>query len=120
MTPISIDHAVMEGAAADHRVLMAAMDAGWSDLGSWSALLTALAGGDGRGASGRVVQSGETVEVGPDDLLVRPVDGSLAVEAPTGGTIVADSVWAHLAGARHLEADVRALLDRVASQEVRA
>ena len=78
------------------------------------------AGGDGRGASGRVVQSGETVEVGPDDLLVRPVDGALAVEAPTGGTIVADSVWAHLAGARHLEADVRALLDRVASQEVRA
>ena len=120
MTPISIDHAVMEGAAADHRVLMAAMDAGWSDLGSWSALLAGLAGGDSRGASGRVVQSGETVEVGPDDLLVRPVDGSLAVEAPTGGTIVADSVWAHLAGARHLEADVRALLDRVASQEVRA
>ena len=120
MTPISIDHAVMEGAAADHRVLMAAMDAGWSDLGSWSALLTALAGGDGRGASGRVVQSGETVEVGPDDLLVRPIGGTLTVEAPTGGTIVADSVWAHLAGARHLEADVQALLDRVASQEVRA
>jgi mannose-1-phosphate guanylyltransferase len=120
MTPISIDRAVMEGAAADHRVVMGAMDVGWSDLGSWTALLEALAGGNGRGVSGRVVQAGETVEVGPDDLLVRPVDGALAVEAPTGGTIVADSVWAHLAGARHLEADVQALLDRVASQEVRA
>jgi mannose-1-phosphate guanylyltransferase len=120
MTPISIDRAVMEGAAADHRVVMGAMDVGWSDLGSWTALLDALAGGAGGGATGRVVQAGETIEVGPDDLIVRHVDGTLAVEAPTGGTIVADSVWAHLAGARHLEADVQALLGRVASQEVRA
>lgn len=120
MTPISIDRAVMEGAAADHRVVMGAMDVGWSDLGSWSALLAALAGGAGAAASGRVVQAGETIEAGPDDLIVRPIDGHLAVEAPAGGTIVADSVWAHLAGARHLEASVKALLDRVASQEVRA
>jgi mannose-1-phosphate guanylyltransferase len=120
MTPISIDSAVMEGAAADHRVVMGSMDVGWSDLGSWSALLAALAGGDGGGASGRVIQSGETLELGPDDLVVRPVDGRLAVEAGTGGTIVADSVWAHLAGARHLEPAVQALLDRVAAQEVRA
>jgi mannose-1-phosphate guanylyltransferase len=120
MTPISIDQAVMEGAAADHRVVMGAMDVGWSDLGSWTALLTALAGGDGHGATGRVVQSGETIEVAPDDLIVRPVDGRLTVEASSGGTIVADSVWAHLAEARPLESEVRALLDRVASQEVRA
>lgn len=125
MTPISIDRAVMEGAAGDHRVVMGAMDVGWSDLGSWSALLLALARedartADGSGLSGRVVQSGETIEVGPDDLVVRTVDGRLAVEAPDGGTIVADAVWAHLAGARHLEREVRALLDRVASQEVRA
>ena len=123
MTPISIDHAVMEGAAADHRVVMGAMDVGWSDLGSWTALLAGLAAQEDRDAgavTGRVVQSGETIEVGPDDLVVRPVDGRLAVEAPTGGTIVADSIWAHLAGARDLEPAVQALLDRVASQEVRA
>jgi mannose-1-phosphate guanylyltransferase len=120
MNPISIDRAVMEGAAADHRVVMGAMDVGWSDLGSWSALLDALAGERAGPGTCRVVQSGESVEVVPDDLVVRSVDGQLAVEAPTGGTIVADSVWAHLTGARHLEPDVRALLDRVASQEVRA
>ena len=72
------------------------------------------------GAPGRVDQSGVGVVVGADDLVVRTVDGRLAVEAPTGGTIVADSVWAHLAGARALEPAVQALLDRVASQEVRA
>lgn len=123
ITPISIDYAVMEGAAADHRVVMGSMDVGWSDLGSWSALLAALARLSGSplgSATGRVVQSGETIEVGPDDLIVRPIDGRLAADAPAGGTIVADAVWAHLAGARHLEAEVRSLLDRVAHQEDRA
>ena len=123
ITPISIDYAVMESAAADHRVVMGSMDVGWSDLGSWSALLASLARLSGNtvgAASGRVVQSGETIEVGPDDLVVRPIDGRLAADAPAGGTIVADAVWAHLAGARHLETEVRSLLDRVAHQEDRA
>ena len=117
ISPISIDHAVMEGAAADHRVVMAAMDVGWSDLGSWSALVRAIAGGNDRGATGRVVQSGESIEVGPNDLVVRPVDGRLGVDSPPRGTIVADGVWAHLAGARHLGAEVRALLDRVQQED---
>jgi mannose-1-phosphate guanylyltransferase len=119
ITPISIDHAVMEGAAGDHRVVMGAMNVGWSDLGSWSELLAALAG-EGHGASGRVVQTGETIDVGPDDLVVRPVEGRLVAESSTGGTIVSDGVWAHLTHARHLGAEVRALLDRVALLEDRA
>jgi mannose-1-phosphate guanylyltransferase len=126
ITPISIDRAVMESAAADHRVVMGAMNVGWSDLGGWSALLDALAGGDAGGAHGRVVQTGETISLGPDDLLVRPVDGHLAVEdgpsvaGTSDGTIVADSVWAHLVGASRLADDVRALIDRVDHQEIRA
>ena len=64
---MSIDYAVMEGAARDGRVLMAAMDVGWSDLGSWSALLGAL----GSSGTGAVVQAGETVTVDADDLVVR-------------------------------------------------
>jgi mannose-1-phosphate guanylyltransferase len=116
ITPISIDFAVMEGAARDHRVVMAALDVGWSDLGSWTALLGALAGGEGR-ATGRVVQSGEAIDAGPDDLVIRPIGGRLAVEHPGEGRIVPDGVWAHLSGARHLNAEVRALLDRVNRQE---
>ena len=34
--PLSIDHAVMEGAARNGQVVMASMDVGWSDLGSWT------------------------------------------------------------------------------------
>ena len=126
ITPISIDRAVMESAAADHRVVMGAMDVGWSDLGSWTALLAAIAGDRINGATGRVVQPGETIDVGPDDLMVRSHGGRLVVEsgpavtAGAGATIVTDGVWAHLAGARHLDAEVRGLLDRVDHEEVRA
>jgi mannose-1-phosphate guanylyltransferase len=126
VTPISIDKAVMEGAASDHRVLMGAMDVGWSDLGSWTALLGALAGHRLGGAAGRVVQTGETVEHGPDDLVVHTVDGHLVVDRAgdlaggSGATIVADGVWAHLAGAGHLVDEVRGLLERVDREEVRA
>jgi mannose-1-phosphate guanylyltransferase len=126
ITPISIDRAVMESAAADHRVVMGAMDVGWSDLGSWTALLAAIAGDRTDGATGRVVQTGETVELAPDDLIVRSVDGRLVVDtgpALAGGAdgrIVADGVWAHLAGARHLRDEIRGLLDRVDHEEVRA
>ena len=125
ISPISIDRAVMESAAADHRVVMGAMDVGWSDLGSWTALLAALAGGDARGATGRVVQTGEPLEVGPDDLVIRTSAGRLVVEpgptvaADAGGRIVADGAWAHLVGARHLAVEVRDLLERVASLEIR-
>jgi mannose-1-phosphate guanylyltransferase len=76
--PKSIDHAVMEGAAKSGRVVMGAMDVGWSDLGSWTALLAAL-GARGQGA---VIQPGETVEVERDDLVVRRVDGQLGVIVP--------------------------------------
>lgn len=127
---ISIDKAVMEGAADDHRVVMAELDVGWSDLGSWTALLAAIGGEAARSgaASGRVVQTGDPVELAEDDLVVRAVDGRLELDdvaslrpaaGREGATIVADGVWAHLTGARPLEAQVRALLDRVDRQENR-
>jgi mannose-1-phosphate guanylyltransferase len=130
ITPISIDKAVMEGAADDHRVVMAELDVGWSDLGSWSALLAAIGGDDARtsAAGGRVIQTGDSITLGPDDLVVRPADGRLALEdvaslgpaaSGEGATIVADGVWAHLTGARPLKAQVQALLDRVDRQENR-
>jgi mannose-1-phosphate guanylyltransferase len=124
--PISIDKAVMESAADDHRVVMGSLDVGWSDLGSWTALLAAIGGANARGATGRVVQPGEAIEPGPDDLVVRPLDGRLVVETgqavagEAGRRVVADGVWAFLGDARHLVAEVRALLDRVAHQASRA
>jgi mannose-1-phosphate guanylyltransferase len=66
--PTSIDYAVMEPAAADGIVAMAAMDVGWSDVGTWRALLDALvAGYDG---AARVVPPDEAMTLTDDDLAV--------------------------------------------------
>jgi hypothetical protein len=66
------------------------------------------------------MQPGDAVAAGPHDLVIKPQDGRLVVERPVAGTLVADGVWAHLAGASSLAAEVDALLDRCARQEVGA
>ena len=73
--PISIDYEVMEPAAADGLVVMAAMDVGWSDVGTWRALLDALVGGY-RGAA-RVIPTGETALLEDDDLAVTRTSDNL-------------------------------------------
>ncbi len=109
--PKSIDHAVMEGAAKTGRVVMGAMDVGWSDLGSWTALLAAI----GARGEGSVVQAGETVEVGDDDLVVRRVDGQLGVIAPLGrGSMTATQPIAVLRGTAPDIGRVRELIERCA------
>jgi mannose-1-phosphate guanylyltransferase len=111
----SIDRAVMEGAASDGRVVMAAMDVGWSDLGGWSALLAAV----GATGSGRVIPAGTPAEAGPEDLIVERVDGRLVVSAGPRA-ILAASPTALLAGAATTRPAVEALVDRVSRWEDRA
>ena len=109
--PKSIDHAVMEGAAKTGRVVMGAMDVGWSDLGSWTALLAAI----GARGDGAVVQAGETVEVGDEDLVVRRVDGHLGVIAPLGrGSMTATQPIAVLRDTAPDIDRVRELIERCA------
>jgi mannose-1-phosphate guanylyltransferase len=113
---LSIDHAVMEGAARDRQVVMAALDVGWSDLGGWPALLGAL----GHPAEGGVVQPGQAVELADDDLLVASEEGRLVVREGTAGRMVPERPVAVLRGARDAVGVVQALLDRCAAAEARA
>ena len=118
MTGLSIDVAVMEGAAQDGRVVMAAMDVGWSDLGSWTQLMEALGL---RGVVGEVVPSGVSVSVAPDDLVVRRVDGRLRLETgPREGILDPAGPSARLSGARPDRAAVEALLERCSPEESRS
>ncbi|MDH4142119.1 MAG: sugar phosphate nucleotidyltransferase [Chloroflexota bacterium] len=111
LKPISIDHAVMEGAARNGEVVMGSMDVGWSDLGSWSALLAAI-GARGEGA---VVQPGETVTVDDGDLVVRRVEGRLGViTPPERGRMTAAQQIAVLRGAAPDIARIRELIERCA------
>ena len=109
--PKSIDHAVMEGAAKSGRVVMGAMDVGWSDLGSWTALLAAL----GARGEGSVIQPGENAEVDRDDLVVRRVEGRLGVIAPPErGSITAAQPIALLRGSAPDIDVVESLIERCA------
>jgi mannose-1-phosphate guanylyltransferase len=112
--PISIDYAVMEGAAQSGQVVMASMDVGWSDLGSWSSLLTAL----GARGTGAVVQAGETSEVEHDDLIVRRIGLRLGVIAPPEqGRMTATQPIAILRGTGPDRAIVEDLLERCSGPE---
>ena len=112
---VSIDYAVMESAARNGAVVMAAMDVGWSDLGSWTSLLAAI----GARGSGAVVQAGETVTVEAEDLVVRRVAGRLGVIAPPErGSITATQPLAVLRGSGPDLALVEALIERCSVPEV--
>lgn len=106
---VSIDHAVMEGAARSGQVVMGSMDVGWSDLGSWSALLAAI----GARGTGAVVQAGETISVTDDDLIVRRVGGRLGVIAPAErGSMTATQPIAVLRGTAADIDLIHALIER--------
>ena len=110
--PISIDYAVMEGAARDGRVVMGAMDVGWSDLGSWTALL----GGD-RVARRRAPWSrpARPSRSATTTSSIRRVDGRLGVIAPLErGSMTATQPIAVLRGAAPDIGRVHELIDRCA------
>jgi mannose-1-phosphate guanylyltransferase len=114
--PMSIDYAVMEGAAQSGLVVMGSMDVGWSDVGTWTALLDGI---DAHG-TGFVVQAGETIEVEDRDLVVRRRNGRVAaIPPPQTGRMTATQTIAILRGVTDQE-EVEALLDRCSRTEVRA
>jgi mannose-1-phosphate guanylyltransferase len=114
LKPISIDHAVMEGAANDRRVVMGSMAVGWSDLGSWTQLVAAI-GGTG---TGRVISPNEAVHADEADLVIERIGGRLAVsEGPRD--ILAQTPVALLTGAAAASEPIRALVNRVADWEER-
>ncbi|MEZ0239517.1 MAG: sugar phosphate nucleotidyltransferase [Chloroflexota bacterium] len=112
LLPVSIDHAVMEGAARDHHVVMGSMDVGWSDLGSWTALLADI----GAAGTGRVIQPDQLAEAGPDDLVVERVDRRLTVSPGPRG-ILASTPVALLIGAAADQDRVEDLARRINAWE---
>jgi mannose-1-phosphate guanylyltransferase len=109
LQPVSIDVAVMERAARDRQVLMGTLDVGWSDVGSWTALLAALGM---PGINSRILQPGESVETTSEDLVVERRGERLFTVPGADGTITAYETLALLRGAHRFEAQVDDLLAR--------
>ena len=117
ITPRSIDYAVMEPAATAGRVLMASMDVGWTDVGTWSVLLEVLGAA---GIEAGVVEAGAGTPTRAGDLVVDRDDRGLVVREAAGDTMTPERPVALLRGARGAMPLVQALLDRCAAAEARA
>ena len=113
---ISIDYAVMEPAAAVGHVVMGAMNVGWNDLGSWTALLGELGM---PGVEATIDPTGIAFEANPDDLLVWR-DGTRRLIATPGSDatmVVTAGPVAVLRDARGLQSRIEPLLDRCSMLE---
>jgi mannose-1-phosphate guanylyltransferase len=107
----SIDYAVMEPAAAAGGVVMATMDVGWTDVGTWPALLEVLGAG---AIDGGVVEAGAEVLAAPGDLIVERVGGRLALGDAAPGVLRPDAPIALLRQAGSARTVIDRLLDRCA------
>lgn len=106
----SIDYAVMEPAAAAGSVVMAAMDVGWTDVGTWPALLEVLGVA---GVEGGVVEPGAPTLAESGDLLVeRTPAGLLRVRELEPGPFTPASPVALLRRRADARRAIEALLGR--------
>lgn len=107
---ISIDYAVMEAVAAEGKVKVVPMDAGWSDVGDWRALHRELSG-----AAGDVVVVGRAEDLGSSDVLVHSSGGRLVVTIGLRDIIVVDTPDVVLVADADRTQEVRTIVERLAA-----
>jgi mannose-1-phosphate guanylyltransferase len=106
---VQIDAGIAERAAAEGRVAVVPLDAGWSDIGSWSALLEALSSKTGDS----LVASGEHLDRGSKRVLVHGGD-RLVVTVGLEDVIIVDTPDALLVCARDRAEEIKPVLDEIA------
>jgi mannose-1-phosphate guanylyltransferase len=110
MRAVSIDVGVAEPAAAEGRMAVVPLDAGWSDIGSWSALLEALSAD--RGAD--LVASGRHLDRGSHRVLVHGGD-RLVVTVGLEDVIIVDTPDALLVCNAERAEEIKPVLDEIAA-----
>jgi mannose-1-phosphate guanylyltransferase len=107
---ISIDYAVMEPVAAEGKVRVVPMDAGWSDVGDWRALRAELAQ-----APGQVVTVGRSLDLDSTDVLVHSSGGRLVVTVGLRDMIVVDTPDVVLVCDADRTQEVRKIVEQLAA-----
>lgn len=108
----SIDYALLEPASQEGRVAVVPISVGWSDLGSWDALLETGEGGSGVRAQG----AGDVIAIGGQHSLVRADGERLVVVVGVRDTVVVDTPDALLVCAADAAQDVKAVVERLAAE----
>ena len=112
----TIDYAVMErvggadGGGGRHRAVVAPLNAGWSDVGSWAAIMDVV----GRDADGNVVR-GDAYAHGMRNSMVFS-QHRLVAAVGLEDVVVVETPDAVLAASRERVEDVRALVERLKSE----
>jgi mannose-1-phosphate guanylyltransferase len=108
----SIDYALLEPASAEGRVAVVPAAVGWSDLGSWNALLDTMDASGAVHAQG----SGEVIAVGGERSLVRADGDRLVVVVGVRDTVVVDTPDAVLVCAADAAQDVKQVVERLLAE----
>ena len=111
---ISIDVGIAEPAAAEGRMAIVPLDAGWSDIGSWSALLEALSSA----AGSDLVASGNHLDRDSHRVLVHGGD-RLVVTVGLEDVIIVDTPDALLVCHRDRAEEIKQVLDEIARTDDR-
>ena len=106
---ITIDVGIAEPAAAEGLVAVVPVEAGWSDIGSWSALLEALTTARG----GDLVASGRHLDRDSHRVLVHGGD-RLVVTVGLEDVIIVDTPDALLVCSRDRAEEIKPVLDEIA------
>ncbi len=106
---ITIDVGIAEPAAAEGRMAVVPLNAGWSDIGSWSALLEALSGATGAD----LVASGNHLDRDSHRVLVHGGD-RLIVTVGLEDLIIVDTPDALLVCHRDRAEEIKPVLDEIA------
>ena len=112
----SIDYALMEPAASEGRVSVVPVDMGWSDLGSWAALLELLTAASGTRVIQRAEPGSSVMDTGSEDILVHAGGGRLVVTVGMHDAIVVDTGDAVLVVGRDAAQDVKKIVDRLSTE----
>ncbi len=106
---VTIDVGIAEPAAAEGRMAVVPLDAGWSDIGSWSALLEALSRTEGKD----LVASGRHLDHGSRHVLVHGGD-RLIVTVGLENVIIVDTPDALLVCSSDQAEEIKSVLDEIA------
>ena len=106
---ITIDVGIAEPAAAEGRMAVVPLDAGWSDIGSWSSLLEALTTARGND----LVASGRHLDRDSHNVLVHGGE-RLVVTVGLSDVIIVDTPDALLVCHRDRAEEIKPVLDEIA------
>jgi mannose-1-phosphate guanylyltransferase len=108
---ITIDVGIAEPAAAEGRMAVVPLEAGWSDIGSWSSLLEALT----RTTGSSLIASGRHLDRGSERILVHGGE-RLVVTVGLQDVIIVDTPDALLVCARDRAEEIKPVLDEIAEK----